>query len=104
MYPLNAVLIGNSEKHLPHIRRELANHDVKIEAEFLDVGSAVTRLGAPPGEMRLFLHVASGRDVSQLKRLSGTFVGRPVLALIDDGHNPAALIAAMRAGAVQVVP
>jgi pilus assembly protein CpaE len=40
----------------------------------------------------------------RLRQLTGTFVGQPVIALVDCANDPAVLLGAMRAGAVQVVP
>jgi pilus assembly protein CpaE len=61
--------------------------------------------GAAHAESRHLFIVAleSPPDLAQLRRLSGAFVGQPIIAIFDAEENPALPIAAMRAGASQVV-
>src|SRR5579885_805786 len=95
MFPLQAVLIGDDERVLPHVRRELANNGARLEAEFRSVAAAVDGLRVRRLEKRLFvLHLRASRDAEELRRLSGTFVGQPVLALAggDDVDNLAAVL------------
>jgi pilus assembly protein CpaE len=104
MYPLKPILVGCDDDLLPHVRRELSNLGVDPEGEFHDARRAVDTLYATRTQPRLFiLNLASVGDLSHLRRLSSTFLGQPILALIK-GKNPDALIATQRAGAVQVVP
>lgn len=104
MYPLNVVLVGLSEQELPHVRRELANRMASIEAECRDTALALDRLRPTRQEPRLFIFELKGRDgLDDLKRLSGSFVGRPVLVLADLAKDPKILLAANRAGATQIV-
>jgi DNA-binding NarL/FixJ family response regulator len=104
MYPLSAVLVGSDETVLPHVRRELLNADVRVAAEFPDADHAVEAVRPASGERHLFvLHLPAAGHLPGLRRLSGTFVGQPALALV--GHDdPNLLIGAMRGGAAQVVP
>jgi pilus assembly protein CpaE len=104
MYPLKAVLIGCDENRLPELRHELAEQGVSIETEFATVNEAVSRLPVTRNDRRLFVqYVPSPVECRQLERLNNVFVGRPVLALLDDGNDLSLLFQAMRAGAAQVV-
>jgi pilus assembly protein CpaE len=105
MFPLPIVLAGSCERTLPNVRRELANLAATIEAEFSQVADLLIRRAEFRAKPTLFIfHVQGPKDLASLKRLAGAFVGRPIVALVDDGKDPAVLIAAMREGACQVVP
>ncbi len=105
MYPLRINLIGCSETILPHVRREILNHEGEIDAEFPDAQSAVNRIWLDKDEARVFIiHLESVDDLAQLKLLSGSFVGRPIVALINSSEDPSLVFKSMRAGATQVVP
>ncbi len=109
MYPLKVIVIGCDDDLLPHVRRELANQSVRVEAEAPDAGSVIAALRPTQGDKRLLiLHMKSTREVEDLKRLVAAFAGWPVLALIDAGGKQAdfseMILGAMRAGAGQVVP
>lgn len=104
MYPLKAVLIDCQETDVPELRHELSNLGVQLEAEYPDVKAVIAGLTALQEEKRLFLiRVSSISDLRQLERLNEAFVGRPILALLDAGSDPANVTGAMRAGAAQVV-
>ena len=105
MYSSNIVLIGGDEALLPHVRREALNHGATIEAEFPDAPRALKELGANTDATRLFIvYVDSDEELAQLKRLSGTFAGRPIIALVNPDRDGSMILKAMRAGALQVVP
>jgi pilus assembly protein CpaE len=130
MYPFSIVLIGCGDHLLSQLQPELAAVDAHIEVGFISVESAIEGLrvravqehaaayrgdwagargdgvGGPlGGESRHLFIVAleSPPDLGQLRRLSGAFVGHPIIAIFDAEDNPALPIAAMRAGASQVV-
>jgi pilus assembly protein CpaE len=104
VYSLNIVLIGGDESVLPHVRREALNHGATIDAEFSDLPSALNELGTNTDKSRLFIvYVDSGDELTQLKRLSSTFVGRPIIALVNPDKDGSMILKAMRAGALQVV-
>src|SRR5712692_7849016 len=104
MYPLKVILIGSDDNLMPRVRRELLNKSADREAEYPDVGSTIADLRPAPGDSRLFIvHLKSPLELAQLKRLNGTFIGKPIVALVE-GKDPSILIGAMRAGAAQVVP
>ena len=50
------------------------------------------------------VYVDSDEELAQLRRLSGTFVGRPIIALVNPDRDGSMILKAMRAGALQVVP
>jgi pilus assembly protein CpaE len=102
---LNIVLIGGDESVLPHVRREALNHGATIAAEYTDLASALKVLEPDADKTRLFIvYVDSSEDLAQLKRLSGIFVGRPIIALVHSDRDGSMILKAMRAGALQVVP
>lgn len=104
MYPLKAILICSDESLLPVVRRELLNQNVEIDQEFADVSSTVENLSLRYDENRLFVcHCDLDRQEGMIKRLSGAFRGRPIVALIEGESNSKSLVHAMRDGAAQVV-
>ncbi len=104
MYPLKAILIGSDESLLPIIRRELLNQNVEIDQEFADVTATVENLSLHHDENRLFVcHCDVDHQEIMIKRLSGAFRGRPIVALIEGESNSTSLVHAMRDGAAQVV-
>ncbi|MBV9123697.1 MAG: hypothetical protein JO112_10105, partial [Planctomycetes bacterium] len=89
MYPLNIYLIGCGADLLPQVRGQLAEQPAPITAEFANVNGVIEHLrqesewtgsGFKNSRKGLFLfHLKSGRDLWDLKSLSGTFVGQPIL-------------------------
>lgn len=105
MYPFNVVLIGVNESLMPVVGRELLLHKVKKEAEFPDVLSAVDGLAGTKDEMRLFVyHAKSAEEVSRIKKLGGSFLGKPILVFMNGENDGKSYLKAMRAGATQIVP
>jgi pilus assembly protein CpaE len=104
MYPLTAVLIACDDAQHPELRRELAEQGIKIENEFPTVARAVAELAGTTRDPRLFLYpIAGPADCRLLERLNDAFLGRPIVALLAAGADPAFVVEAMRAGAAQVV-
>lgn len=104
MYPFKVILIGNDELLLPHVRRELMNQSAEIEREFRNVDSAIEQLTLQHDDARLFvIHIDDFGQLDILKRLRGTFAGRPILVLMDGKADSSLLVHAMRYGASQVV-
>lgn len=105
MQHLHLVLIGCSESLLPHVRRELSSQRAIIEGEFSDARRAAERLQPTQEGTRVFLvHVQASQGPNAITQLSGRFPGQPILALLDTGSDPAAILGALRAGATQIVP
>lgn len=104
MYPLKAIIIGSNESLLPIVRRELLNQNVVIDREFADATATVENLSLHYDENRLFVCLCDvDHQGDMIKRLSGAFRGRPIVALIEGESNSMSLVHAMRDGAAQVV-
>lgn len=104
MYPLKTIIISRDDEVLPEIRRELHNARAEIDSCYPDVASVVEHVSLSHDEMRLFIvHLDSIDDLAALKHLSGVYVGRPVLAVVDGNPSVPAIVHAMREGATQVV-
>ena len=104
MYSMNIVLICRDARVLAEVHREILNNSATVDAEFADVSSVFEALESKADESRLFIvHVGSSSDLLQLKRLSGTFVGRPIIALVDASRDVSLAVKAMRSGAMQVI-
>lgn len=103
MYCMNIVLVGDDDRVLAEVRREAANNSVTIDAEFADLPTALNSDELKSDKPWLFIvHVGSSSALSQLKSLSGTMVGRPIIALVDADRDATMAVKAMRAGALQV--
>ncbi len=104
MYPLKVVLIGCRDEETPELRHELVEQGATLEADFPDVKTAIAALPAPTEAKQLFVfHVRSPADLRQMERLNDMFLGHPILAVLVGSPEPSLLMAAMRAGAAQVV-
>ena len=103
MYCMNIVTIGCDSRVLADVRREVLNNVATIEGEFIDLPSAVHGLSADADIPRLFVvQVGSNAALLQLKRLSSSFIGSPIIALVDTNKDSSLVVKAMRAGALQV--
>jgi pilus assembly protein CpaE len=70
-----------------------------------DARAAIDGTRLSQGEERLcVVHVSSVEQIRQVKWLSENFVGRPLLALVDEDCTPELLFAVNRAGAGQILP
>ncbi len=104
MYCMNIVVIGCDARIVNDIRREALNNLATIEAEFADLPSALHGIDSISNESRMIIvQVGSVPELAQLKRISGAFAGRPILALVDADKDASMVVKAMRAGAIQVV-
>lgn len=104
MYPLNALIIGCTDRVLSDLRPELTNLSVNVEGEFDDVRSCLAHdLPHILGRRLLVVHPKSEAEITQVERLNESFVGQPILALVDPTNDPSLMMRAMRAGAAQVV-
>ncbi|HZY87108.1 MAG TPA: hypothetical protein VFE78_19890 [Gemmataceae bacterium] len=104
MFPLNAVVVGCPPDRLPELRRLLAAHEVRVEAECPYVRAAVNRLAVSGPGARLFLfYLAEDVELTDLRQLRAAFVGQPILALLSPKADHMLLVSAMRAGASQAV-
>ena len=105
MYPLSVTLIGCQDYVQRNVLSMLINQQASLEGQYADMESAIATLCDSSAVLRLFIvHVPNSSYLPRLRQLTGTFVGQPVIALVDAVSDPAVLLGAMRAGAVQVVP
>jgi pilus assembly protein CpaE len=104
MFPLNAVLVGCPPDLVPELRRLLAEHGVRVEAECPYVRAAVNRLAvAPPGARLFVFYLAEDVELADLRQLRAAFVGQPILALLAPRADHLLLVSAVRAGASQAL-
>lgn len=105
MYPLSVTLVGCHDAVQRNVLSLLINQQASLEGQYPDVESALAALRGSPGTVRLLIiHVPTAAHVPNVRLLTNHFVGQPVVALVDSQTDPGLLIAAMRAGAAQVVP
>lgn len=105
MYRLKISLIGCEDELLPHVRRELLNRGATIAGEYADAAAAIEGLWPDVEQSHLFIvRVKNDGDLARLRQLSGTFVGRPVIALVEPAGSGSLVFKTMRAGGTQVVP
>jgi len=107
MYPLNVVLAGQLERVLKPIRETLLSIPAAIDAEFPSLTMVQSGMQNQPRRADrpwLFvLALSNAEDYQHMRRIRESFVGHPILAVIDDASDPIAVLAAMRSGAAQVV-
>ena len=105
MYPLSVTLVGCQENIQRAVLSLLVNQQASLEGQYADVESAMNSLRDSATPLRLFIVNVRGKgDLPKLKLLTGTFVGQPVVAIVDPQSDPTIIIGAMRSGAAQVVP
>jgi pimeloyl-ACP methyl ester carboxylesterase len=101
---MNAILVGCDVGLLPTLRQLLAARSLDVGAVVPSLDAARTQAFPALDEERLFVvQLPAGPDVSRLREFCSAVPGRPVLALLDAGNDLSRLVAAMRAGAAQVV-
>jgi pilus assembly protein CpaE len=107
MYPLNIVLAGQLESVLKPIRETLLAIPAVIDAEFPSLTMVQSGMqNQPRRQDRPWLFVlalSSAEDFQHMRRIRETYVGHPILAVVEDASDPVAVLAAMRSGAAQVV-
>src|SRR4051794_17679443 len=100
MYPLRVVLTNADERIVAPLRQEFNKIPAELEAEYADVTQALVALRPSAENPRLFVYgLRSSADLADLRRLSGTFIGQPILVLIDGNEDPRMLVQALQAGA-----
>jgi Flp pilus assembly CpaE family ATPase len=105
MYPLKVVIVGCDSTVAAQVQQALAQRGAIIDTVLPDLAGVAEGLHRQAAEPRLFVvHIPSTEALKELKHLTGTLVGHPVIALVPATAGPALLLGAMRAGAVQVVP
>ncbi|MFL5330578.1 MAG: CpaE family protein [Gemmataceae bacterium] len=105
MYPLSVTLVGCQDAVQRNVLSMLDYQQASLEGQYSDVDKAISSLRNVASPLRLFvMQLRGSNDLSKLKHLSGTFVGQPVVAIVDSQPDQSLLLRAMRAGAAQVVP
>ena len=104
MYPIETFLVGCSQHTLPDLHRELANLSATVGGEYARVRDCLAHWAPAPSKKRLFIvEPKCIDDVQQVQRLNETFIGEPIIALVDPRDDSTLFLRAMRAGAAQVV-
>ncbi|MGC8639654.1 MAG: AAA family ATPase [Isosphaeraceae bacterium] len=105
MFPVSVVPVSIDEQVLPDLRRELDLAGATVEFEFPRPAAAIEAMRFSKKQTRLLVfHWRSAADTPMLKRLTATFSGWPLLALLDPPEDALDLVCVNRAGAGQVVP
>lgn len=105
MYPLCVTLIGGQENVHRQVLSSLIQQQITLEGQFADIDTAANSLQKSSDALRLVVaHVPSSKDLGSLRKLTAQLAGCPVIALVDATAEPTMVLAAMRAGAAQVVP
>jgi Flp pilus assembly CpaE family ATPase len=104
VYPFKIVLAGVSEPIVQHLKSEIAAQGAFIEGEFANAASAADRFAdEKPSARLLIVQDTSGRIAESVHLLRDRYSSWPILALVETTGESAALLAANRAGADQVV-
>lgn len=105
MERLPIIAICNDDRIISRDMHEVQYHFSSIEEICPNVEHAVEYLRSTELRTRLFIiYVRTSEGLSELERLSSTFAGWPILALVEAGYDRSLLLSAQRAGASQVVP
>lgn len=106
MYPLQAVVVNNSETPLDAIRSALQDNAVTIIQNFPTIEALLaTWPSAPDAQKRmLVVRLRSLDDVKQMSRLESNFPGWPLLAVVEGDVDSSGLYQVSRAGASQIIP
>jgi hypothetical protein len=106
MKPLSkAILVGCGDRECSGVSDLLRDCDCEVEAVFPDVRSAIDGIRLSQNEKRTcIVHVSTHEEVQQLKWLSESFVGRPVMAVVRGDCDSELVFAVSRAGASQILP
>src|SRR5438105_4111999 len=97
-------LVGCSGSGCYGVHDILAECGLQIEAEFTDVRSAIDGIRLSQHEKRLCIAaIGSLEEAQQLRWLSESFIGRPLMALVEQDSRAELIFAVNRAGAVQIL-
>lgn len=97
------VLIGCDDETGRSFRLELSSDRIPISSEFRDPKSALDQLVVEQADqVAFFFPIRSGDDIRDLKRISESFPGCPIIAGVNPREHPELIMAANRAGAAQV--
>ena len=104
MYPFRAVIVGGSEAEMTAIRREVTNLSVTVDHEFSDINQVLSQRSLLADSKCFFLvKVNSRANMDQLARLNQFFMGKPIVALLNQDSDVSAVLHIQRAVAAQVL-
>jgi pilus assembly protein CpaE len=104
LYPFQAIIVGGSETERSTIRGAVTNLSVTVGYEYDNIDKAIGQR-APLADLSCFflIKVNSIANMDQLARLSQVFVGKPIVALLNEDSDLSAVLNIQRAGAAQVL-
>ncbi len=104
MYPFRAVIVGGSETERTAIRREVTNLSVVVEREFDDIDKVIGQRPLLADSKCFFLvKVNSSANMDQMARLNQSFMGKPIVALLNEDSDLSAIVQIQRAGRGEIV-
>jgi len=104
LYPFQAIIVGGSETERTTIRREVTNLSVTVAHEYDNIDKAIGQRTLLSDVNCFFLiKVNSSANMDQLARLSQVFLGKPIVALLNEDSDLSAVLNIQRAGAAQVL-
>ncbi|HTQ39672.1 MAG TPA: hypothetical protein VMJ32_11635 [Pirellulales bacterium] len=104
MYSLKINIIGCDDRVLPPVAREILHRWAIIDVDYPSMAAAIQQALVTESEPRLFVvNIDSADAVQELKRLSGSFAGCPIVAIVDTAIDSTLVVRCMRAGATQVI-
>ena len=82
--PLKAILVGCPQGHAQHVTRVLEACSLNVATRFPDVRSAIDGTRLTQSEKVLgIVCITMEEEIQQFKWLRESFVGRPLLVLVD---------------------
>jgi hypothetical protein len=91
MYPFRAVSVGGSEAERTTIRQEVTNLSVAIDQEFDEIDKAISQRPLLAHANCFFLvKVKSSSNMDPLSRLNQFFMGKPIVALLNEDSDVSA--------------
>jgi Flp pilus assembly CpaE family ATPase len=104
MISFKVILIGERQGSLDDVRRLLKNQSIPIDTELPDVTAALAGPTPVPGDTRLvFVPITPSRGLDELRQLSALYGAQPVVAVLPAEATRDDVLAAIRAGAAQVL-
>ena len=105
MFALPVVTVGIDHGNVEFLRRQLSTGLAEIECELPTAAASIENLRRSKKKARLLIvQVDEHKDPGEIKQLSDTFPGWPILALLRDAKSIEQVLRVNRAGASQIVP
>ncbi len=103
MFPLNVILVGIPEPLTGRLRSDLADAGGDVAAALPDPLAVTAQFASDFSPRLLVTYIPTGSNAAHVRQLRDAYLHWPILALAE-AEQGAALLAANRAGADQVVP